>query len=294
MSRSRNPICVNLFHPCPTLRCGIEPGSVSWLEMNALTPDDTRQIEQVADLLRGCKSLLFITGAGLSADSGLPTYRGIGGLYETGDAEDQRPIEEVLSGRGLLARPELAWKHLLRIEQGCRGARPNRGHDVIAEMERHFERAWVLTQNVDGFHRQAGSRQVIDIHGDLHSLRCLSCPYEQTVEDYAGFSLPPRCPEYEGVLRPKVVLFGEQLPMRQLATYYAEIPRGFDLIFSIGTTSVFPYIAEPVVAAWHERKPSVEINPGETEVSAFATIKLRLEASAALEAIWDRYQRSVA
>lgn len=255
--------------------------------MNPFSPDDARrQIQQVVELLHGCRSILFITGAGLSADSGLPTYRGIGGLYENRDTEDNRPIEEVLSGQGLLARPELAWKHLLQIEQGCRGARPNRGHDVIAQMERHFERVWVLTQNVDGFHRRAGSRQVIDIHGDLHEIRCLSCSYERSVDDYAGFSLPPRCPECEAVLRPKVVLFGEQLPMRQLATYYAEIPRGFDLIFSIGTTSVFPYIAEPVVAAWHDRKPCVEINPGDTEVSGFATIKLRLGAAAALEAIW--------
>jgi len=257
--------------------------------MISLAPDDARQIDHVVEVLRGCRSILFITGAGLSADSGLPTYRGIGGLYESSEAEDQRPIEEVLSGRGLMARPELAWKHLLRIEQGCRGARPNRGHEVIAQMERQFERVWVLTQNVDGFHRQAGSRQVIDIHGDLHEIRCTCCGHERAVEDYAGLALPPLCQECGGVLRPNVVLFGEQLPMRQLAAYYAEIPRGFDVVFSIGTTSVFPYIAEPVVAAWHERKPSVEINPGETEVSDFATIRLRLGAAAALDAIWEKY-----
>ncbi len=257
--------------------------------MNSHSPDDARQIEQVVELLRDCRSILFITGAGLSADSGLPTYRGIGGLYENAEAEEKRPIEEVLSGKGLMANPELAWKHLLQIEKGCRGARPNRGHEVIAAFERHFERVWVLTQNVDGFHRRAGSQQVIDIHGDLHEIRCLNCSHERTVDDYEGFSLPPLCSECGGMLRPKVVLFGEQLPMQQLAKYYAEIPRGFDLIFSIGTTSVFPYIAEPVVDAWHARRSCVEINPGETEVSAFATIKLRLGAAAALEAIWERY-----
>lgn len=256
--------------------------------MPAMTPDDCRQVEQVAQLLDDCRSILFITGAGLSADSGLPTYRGLGGLYERRDVEDQRPIEELLSGRGLREHPELTWKYLSQIEQACRGRRPNRGHEVIAQMERHFERVWVLTQNVDGFHRQAGSRQVIDIHGDLHEVRCTNCGDEQWVEDYASFSLPPRCPACGGTLRPKVVLFGEQLPMRQLATYDAEVRRGFDLVFSIGTTSVFPYIAEPVINAWHDGRPTVEINPGDTEVSVFARIKLRLGAAAALEAIWDR------
>jgi NAD-dependent deacetylase len=245
----------------------------------------------VVELLRGSRSLLFITGAGLSADSGLPTYRGIGGLYEGRDAEDGIPIEALLSAEAIAARPDLTWKYLLQIEQACRAAKPNRGHEVIAEMEAAFERVWVLTQNVDGFHRRAGSRNVIDIHGDLHRVRCLRCPYFQPVADYAGLDIPPRCPHCRGVLRPDVVLFGERLPARQLATYQAEVPPGFDLVFSVGTTSVFPYISAPVLDAYHFRKPSVEINPGETDVSEFATIKLPCGAAVALDAVWRAYNR---
>lgn len=259
--------------------------------MDDLTPDDARKVDRVIELLRASRSLLVITGAGLSADSGLPTYRGVGGLYEDRHAEGNIPIEEILSGEMLAARPELTWKYLLEIERAGRDARPNRGHEVIAEMESRFERVWVLTQNVDGLHRKAGSKNVIDIHGDLHGLACTRCPHRQEVADYAGLELPPRCPACRGLVRPEVVLFGERLPARQLATYQAETARGFDLVLSVGTTSVFPYIAAPVLDAYHLKRPSVEINPGKTDVTEFVTVKLPLRAAAALDAIWGRYNR---
>jgi NAD-dependent deacetylase len=257
--------------------------------MDAPTPIDTQPIAQVVDLLRGSRSILFITGAGLSADSGLPTYRGIGGLYENRAPEENIPIEFLLSRQALESHPDLTWKYLLQIEQSCRGAKPNRGHEVIAAIESRFDRVWVLTQNVDGFHRQAGSRNVIDIHGDLRHIRCMRCRYKQAVVDYSGFSIPPRCPDCRGVLRPDVVLFGEELPARELAVCEAETRRGFDLVISVGTTSVFPYISAPVLTAHQLRKPSVEINPGETEVTDFVTVKVSHRAAPALDAIWSAY-----
>ena len=257
--------------------------------METLPSEDRRRIDRAVELLRQSRSVLFITGAGLSADSGLPTYRGVGGLYDGRDPEEGVPIEVLLSGEVMRARPELTWKYLLQIEQACRAAGPNRGHEVIAAMESRFERLWVLTQNVDGFHRRAGSHNVIDIHGDLHHVRCMSCPYETPVADYTGFAIPPRCPACGGVLRPDVVLFGEQLPQRQLATYREETGRGFDLVLSVGTTSVFPYISAPVLDAYHFHKPSVEINPGETDVTEFVTVKLPMGAAAALDVIWTRF-----
>lgn len=258
---------------------------------NALPHGEAGRVEQVVELLRGSRSILFITGAGLSADSGLPTYRGIGGLYEGRDAEEGLPIETLLSGEVMRTRPDLTWKCLLRIEQACRDAGPNRGHEVIAEMESAFDRVWVLTQNVDGFHHRAGSRNVIDIHGGLHRVLCTQCPYSVAVSDYQGFAIPPRCPACRAILRPDVVLFGERLPGRQVAVYEKEVSRGFDLVFSVGTTSVFPYIAGPVLDASRLRKPSVEINPGETTVSELVTVKLSCGAASALDAVWREYQR---
>jgi len=253
--------------------------------------DEVRVFDQVVKLLEQSRSLLFITGAGISADSGLPTYRGIGGLYTARCTDEGLPIEEALSGWTMRRHPELTWKYLGQIEQSCRGARCNRGHEVIAEMEHCFDRVWTLTQNVDGFHRQAGSHNVIEIHGDLHQLYCPRCGFRESVADYSNLVMPPGCPDCAGILRPDVVLFGEPLPLNEVARLEEETGQGFDLTFTIGTTSVFPYIAEPVWQARKQGKPVVEINPGTTKVSHLIDLRLTMGAVRALEAIWSRFRQ---
>jgi NAD-dependent deacetylase len=158
-------------------------------------------------------------------------------------------------------------------------------------MESHFERMWLLTQNVDGLHRQAGSQHLIEIHGDLHELLCRECAYRERVPDYSQLRFPPRCPQCPALLRPDVVLFGEMLPEEQVARLFEELDIGFDLVFTIGTTSVFPYIAEPVRRARSQGIPTVEINPGRSEVSHHVDVRLPLRAAVALDAIWCRYQQ---
>lgn len=249
-------------------------------------------IARVVDLLRSSRSVLAITGAGISADSGLPTYRGIGGLYNVNETEEGLPIEVLLSGDMLQRSPAVTWKYLSQVERACRGAQPNRAHLVLAAMEAQFERMWVLTQNVDGFHRQAGSRHLIDIHGDLHELLCPECAHHEQVADYSHLTFPPSCPRCSALLRPDVVLFGEMLPQDKVALLYEELETGFDLVFTIGTTSVFPYIAEPVRRARRGGIPTVEINPGRSEVSHGVDIRLPLRAAVALEQIWNRYRVS--
>jgi NAD-dependent deacetylase len=258
--------------------------------------DNSGAIDVVVERLAGSRSLLFITGAGMSADSGLPTYRGIGGLYNAGDTEEGYPIEVLLSGAMMRRRPDLTWKYLAQIAHACRHATFNRGHQVIAEMERHFDRVWTLTQNVDGFHRQAGSRNLIDIHGDLHELICTACADRQTLvaDRWLELTIPPRCARCGGLVRPDVVLFGEMLPLEKVARLSEELARGFDMVFSIGTTSVFPYIAEPVELARRAGQTTVEINPDKSEVSHLVDIKLPLEAAAALDLIWQRWHASPA
>jgi NAD-dependent deacetylase len=247
-----------------------------------------RGLETVVSFLRGASSVLFITGAGISADSGLPTYRGIGGLYEDAETPEGIPIEEALSGEMMRRHPALTWKYIHQIEASARGASFNRAHAILAEAERRFERAWVLTQNVDGLHRKAGSKNVIDIHGDVHDLLCTECAHRATVEDYSNLAPLPLCPDCGAPLRPDVVLFGELLPLKKVETLERELLRGFDLVFSIGTTSVFPYIARPVVEARMRRKATVEINPGETLLSGEVDVKLEMRAAEACEALWTR------
>ena len=131
------------------------------------------QAARVARVLQGRKRLLFITGAGLSAEAGLPTYRGVGGLYVDVSTEHGMPIEQALSGPVFRRRPEITWHHIAQIERTVRGTGPSAAHRLIAGLEAQHE-VVVLTQNVDSLHRLAGSTQIIDIHGDCretHSRR---------------------------------------------------------------------------------------------------------------------------
>jgi len=164
---------------------------------------DPAAVDAAARILRRARSVLFVTGAGISADSGLPTYRGVGGLYESDATEEGLPIEVLLSGETFRRRPATTWKYLGAIERACRGARPNRAHEAIAALEGALPRVVVLTQNIDGLHRAAGSRDVIEIHGDVHRLACTRCAFRARVPDYEGFEMPPRCPECAALVRPE-------------------------------------------------------------------------------------------
>lgn len=259
----------------------------------SLDPSAVAAIDRVVELLRPESRLLFVTGAGLSADSGLPTYRGIGGLYEGGlPTTEGFPIEEVLSGLMLRIRPGLTWRYLLEIARSAQGATFNRGHQVIAAMESHFADVWTLTQNVDGFHQAAGSRNVIDIHGDLHRLICTRCEFarEITGDEDLDFDLPPRCPDCGAVVRPDVVLFGEELPADKFERIRTRLAKGFSVVFSVGTSSLFPYIEAPLYHAISCGTPTVEINPGRTDLSGDVDIQIPASAAEALDAIWSRYQ----
>lgn len=248
-------------------------------------------LDQAAAILAGARRVLAITGAGLSADSGLPTYRGIGGLYDSDLTEDGVPIEDALSGRMLRTCPAVTWKYLSQVERACRGARHNAAHTALSHMEDHFRSFTVLTQNIDGFHRDAGSRKLVEIHGNLHELFCTECGRQWTVKDYSGLAIPPRCEDCRGLIRPRVVLFGEMLPPAAVQQLENALDEGVDVVLSIGTTSVFPYIAGPVVQAARIGVPTIEINPGDTEVSSVVSLRIRERAALVLPRLAERLAR---
>lgn len=248
-------------------------------------------LDQVARLMRDVKRVLFVTGAGISADSGLPTYRGVGGLYEGAVTAEGYSIEEALSGPVFRRRPDVTWKYLAQIEQNCRGAQPNRAHQVLADLERHIPYVLVYTQNIDGLHRQAGSSELVEIHGNLRRLVCLGCGSESVVPDYSALTVPPRCPRCDGPIRPRVVLFGENLPLDELERVEAALQEGFDIVFSIGTSSRFPYVVSPLLWAKSVGIPTVEVNPGETDLSPVVDYHVRLRAAEAMDALWQQLHR---
>ncbi|MDR2788607.1 MAG: NAD-dependent protein deacylase [Candidatus Accumulibacter sp.] len=238
-------------------------------------------IDKIAGELSKAGRVLFVTGAGISADSGLPTYRGVGGLYNDGETEDGLAIEDALSGECLAARPEITWKYLAQIERNCHGVGPNAAHRAIALLESRCE-VVVLTQNIDGLHLRAGSSEVIEIHGTLEERYCAHCGAQADPGDRA---VPPRCARCGEIVRPRVVLFGEMLPGAALERLYRELERGFDMLFVVGTTAVFPYIAEPVMRAVRAGVPTVEINPARTRLSDVVRHYLPERAAVALPEI---------
>lgn len=242
-------------------------------------------LERFAAWVREAERILFITGAGISADSGLPTYRGVGGLYDDAGTEDGVEIEDALSGPMLRRRPELCWKYIAQVERACRGAAPNRAHAVIAQLQQRREGVVVLTQNVDGLHRAAGSEDVIEIHGNVHELHCTRCDWERVVPDYAALSIPPRCPACGAVIRPRVVLFQEMLPNAALTRLQAELARGFALVVAVGTTAAFPYIAAPVHLAARWGAHTVDINPGRSAVTHMVDLHLPARAAPTFDAL---------
>lgn len=259
--------------------------------MDLLPANEREAIEAVAERLADLQNLLFVTGAGVSADSGLPTYRGVGGLYDDGETEDGLPIEACLSGQMFRREPARTWKYIRQIEQACRGAQPNLAHRRIAELERTRERVWVLTQNVDGLHAAAGSTKVIPIHGDVHRLACTGCTWRAIVDDYAELAPLPLCEACGAVIRPEVVLFDEMLPPAALEDLHRELDQGFDAVIIIGTTAAFPYIAAPVQQAAMRGKPTIEINPSESKVSPLVDVRLRLGAALAMDALFQALTR---
>ena len=150
-----------------------------------------------------------------------------------------------------------------------------------------------MTQNVDGLLAAAGCENVVEIHGNMSRLRCVACQDEiptadferSTQREFSTDADVPRC-NCGGVLRPNVVLFGEQLPDRAVATWMEQWERGFDLVLSVGTSSQFPYILQPIYEGRSRGIPTVEINPSETSVSWDVDYRLDLDAAKALPAIW--------
>ena len=194
------------------------------------------------------------------------------------ETEDGLSIEEALSGECLIARPEITWKYLAQIQRNCRQVEPNAAHYGIARLENDLD-VTVLTQNIDGLHLRAGSTRVIEIHGSLASRRCMQCGASADVDSPL---LPPKCERCGGIVRPDVVLFGEALPQVALHRLDQEYAKGFDAVIVVGTTAMFPYIAEPVLHAIRRKTPTIEINPAQTSLSGMVDFHLPMRASVAV------------
>jgi NAD-dependent deacetylase len=242
---------------------------------------------KVGELLQDARRVLFITGAGVSAESQIPTFRGATAAFADGMTEDGLPFEEVLSAETFQRNPELSWKYFFLLELSIRGKLPNSAHRAMAALQTPRRKVYVATQNIDELHQRAGSQKIFELHGNLRRIICTKCDYHAHRETYETLAKLPRCPQCQAILRPDIVLYGENLPQPVLDAFRNEQNKGFDLVFSVGTTSLFLYVIEPVAAAARRGIPVVEINPETTPISNFADFRFTEPAGETLRRILE-------
>jgi NAD-dependent deacetylase len=216
-------------------------------------------MDSVRQWLRDACSIVVLTGAGVSAESGVPTFRGNHGLWKQYRAED-------LATPGAFARdPKLVWEWYDWRRSLIAEAKPNPGHYALAAAEARARKFTLITQNVDGLHELAGSRNVLRLHGSIWMLRCLECRREREDRSTPLPEIPPRC-ECGGMLRPGVVWFGELLPA-QVWKDAETAARQADLFLLIGTSAMVYPAAGLASMAKSSGARVVEINIEETGVS---------------------------
>ncbi|HEY1455170.1 MAG TPA: NAD-dependent protein deacylase [Candidatus Dormibacteraeota bacterium] len=203
-------------------------------------------LERAARLLSTARHGLALTGAGVSAESGIPTFRGAAGLWRQYD-----PVKVASIGY-FMADPGAYWKVSRERGRVALGARPNPGHLALAALEAAGHLTAVVTQNTDGLHRDAGSRRVIELHGSGRTVECLDCGKREPrseVQARLEVEMPPRCPECGGgFLKPTVVLFGEPMPQAAVQEAF-DLAQAADVMLVAGSSlAVYPAAQIPLVA----------------------------------------------
>jgi NAD-dependent deacetylase len=216
--------------------------------------------EQLISRLKSAQSVVVLTGAGISAESGVPTFRGENGIWK------KFKPEELANFDAFIRNPELVWEWYNHRKKIIHGVQPNPGHYALAAMESIFKDFAVITQNVDNLHRKAGSKRVYELHGNIERSYCLECRRSYSDVTVDETSKIPRCEKCNGIIRPDVVWFGEMLPEEEVNGAVAAA-EGADVFFSVGTSAVvYPAASLPLVAK-RNGAYTTEINAEMTEIS---------------------------
>ena len=226
--------------------------------------------------------VLVLTGAGVSAESGIPTFRGKNGYWRNLDPA------KLATPEAFARDPKLVWEWYCERRQRIRNAQPNAAHQAIAKLAQHADEFLLVTQNVDDLHARAGSpkNEMVQIHGNNFITRCSQCHFSRS--DYEHEIDLPKCPECNALMRPGVVWFGEQLASSEIGRVENYLDRGScDFVIVAGTTATFGYIIDWALRACTNRSELIEVNPDETPLSRFATQRLREPAAVALPRIVD-------
>jgi NAD-dependent deacetylase len=225
--------------------------------------------------------VFVITGAGVSAESGIPTFRGKDGYWRNLDPA------KLATPEAFEKNPQLIWDWYRERRQRIRNAQPNAAHEAIAKLVQHGDDFLLVTQNVDDLHARAGvsPEKMVQIHGNIFVTRCSRCDFNVLERDEERQEIP-RCANCAALMRPGVVWFGEQLSWRKLQRVENFLDRGgCDVVIVAGTTAAFGYIIDWALRANRNGGELIEVNPEETPLSRFATRRVREPAAIALPRI---------
>ncbi|CAN5557149.1 MAG: NAD-dependent deacylase [Actinomycetota bacterium] len=233
---------------------------------------------EAVSALRNARSVAVLTGSGVSAESGVPTFRDA----QTGLWENYDPMD-LATPEAFARNPELVWEWYEWRRKLIGEAKPNPAHEALSELEKRVPDFTLITQNVDGLHREAGSENVLELHGNIHRTVCSK---ERTTIEPENFieGTPPKCPNCGAFLRPDVVWFGETLPVGVMEAA-SEAARNCEIFISAGTSSVVYPAASLPYEAMESGSLVIEINPDDTPLTAVADIVLRGSAGEILPAL---------
>lgn len=216
--------------------------------------------ERLQDVLRKSRAVCVLTGAGISAESGVPTFRGADGLWKK-----FRP-EELANFDAFIRNPQLVWEWYNYRRHLIEKVVPNDGHQALVRMEGLVERFTLVTQNVDNLHHRAGSKYVLELHGNIMRSYCIGCGTKDNQPDFSGEKKIPQCKRCGGLIRPDVVWFGEMLP-QDIFAEAERAARECDVFISVGTSAiVYPAASLPQTAK-QAGAHTVEVNVESTDQS---------------------------
>ena len=254
------------------------------------------EVESAAELILNSKYGVSLTGSGISVASGVSTFRGPNGLWTKYGEPDMSGYQKFLEN------PKSWWEKRLKSKSIFNGlinqikeSKPNNGHYALAELESMKLLKAVITQNIDNLHQAAGSKNVIEIHGNLYKLRCISCNSRFDRDEFSLDKLdilPPKCPHCQGIIKPDAVMFGESIPQDVLQRSREE-SKVCDCMLVVGTSAVIIPAADFPILAKRHGASLIEINPSETPLTPSCDIILRGPSEKVLPLLVKSIKRKV-